>query len=286
MICFDKVSVSGEYSVDFLLIEFTIKDTTEDIATYKFDLFRSNDWNSGFQMCSQDIQNFEYQDYDINLKNPSVLYCYKIQATNKETGETLFSKVFAYRGGTHGRVMGINIMHYIQWSENKYLDVVIDNNRYFLLRRIRSGSVCPDCYDDIRKSSRISRCKRCFGVGYSNGYFEPVPICINFDTTVNSSELLNQGTIVNQDSPLQAWTSSYPRIQVGDVIIGSKFDNQRYKVMNVNMSRREQYISRQIFSMQAFPPSDIIYDFPVREYCPEEEGCVHDYCFKHHRHGV
>ena len=262
MIEFKKLNIASEYSIDFLVVEFEIEPTEEDMADYNFSIWRSNDIDSDFQRLCDNVTDFEYVDTSVNLKNNNVLYCYKVLATNIHTGETRESEVFHYRGGNEDPFFGHEFTYWAQWTYDWYLDTVINNDRYYLLRKKRTGSICS-CVDNIRRTTRDNNCMRCYGVGFTGGYYNPVELKINFYSTRTSAESFQPSHITNKEEAIQAWTKSYPRLQVGDIILGSDPNGKRFRVMSVQTSKRKEYSMRQVFQMQEIPESDIAYRIPV-----------------------
>ena len=54
MITVDKITVSDQFGLDRLFVSFSIVNTTEDIANYRFDLYRSLNSEYDFEAVAYD----------------------------------------------------------------------------------------------------------------------------------------------------------------------------------------------------------------------------------------
>lgn len=256
MISFDELVADTKFGVDFVNITFTIKDTSEDITPYVFDLYRSNAESDNFELISSNVQNFEFNDYTVNLLNPEIKYYYKVKATNKNTQEYIFSKPFTFNSAGED-----NYTFFFDHLYRMYLDRVINNKPMLLLKRKRCGQLC-DCFDDVRRSSRADTCTRCFGTNYVGGFFPPVKILVNYYNTSGESEAFQASGTFREKQPLQFWTVNYPVIQENDMVIDT-LTKDRYTVMNVQPSYKNGYLIRQVMQIAQIPKASILYRVPI-----------------------
>ena len=257
MITVLEINVLNEFSLNYLLIKFSTNDTGEDMDNYAFNAYRSTSPYSGFELIKEDILGFEFLDYDVNLRNPSVKYYYKIGIQDKETlkeemseitGELIYNKPD-------------NIALATIYNNNVYLRVV-NNPDILLLPRKRFGQKCTNCWDDIRKQAKLDDCPDCFGVGYTGGYFSPTPIKISFlNSPYSHQENIDISDVGNLDSPIQVWTGNYPKIFSGDVLADHL--NQRFSISHVQKSSKNGYVLRQTLTIKKLPTSHPVYNFQI-----------------------
>ncbi|MCX8074094.1 MAG: hypothetical protein N2749_00710 [Clostridia bacterium] len=255
MLCVDKIKIDDQYGVDFLEISFTLKDSTEDITEYQFNILRSNNSDDEYFVIATDIKDFVYKDNSVNLYNTMIKYYYKIEIINKVTGEKILSDPKIYTGREPDQYAEALIE-----INNIYLDNVIDNEEVYLLKRKRTGKLC-DCYDDVRGRSRIINCPNCYGTKYVGGYYKPQKLKVAYYNSVGKLPRFEINDTGESDSSIQLWTSNYPVIQNDDIIIDR--NNNRYIINNWQPTYKNFYLVKQVFQMQKLPKSNIIYKFPV-----------------------
>ena len=160
MLSIKDIQITSRYSVDFLYIKIFLTDSVEDISNYTFNLYRSNNDEDYFELVGADLVDFEFLDYSVNLRDISTQYYYKVKIMHKDTFETYESDVFRYTGGeldTEG--------YYLVEVSKMQLEVVVDNQEMILLSKRQSGSLCPHCYDDIRRKPQ-NNCETCYNTNY------------------------------------------------------------------------------------------------------------------------
>lgn len=252
-----KISISQKFSSKFLFIEFEINNTMEDINEYQFDILRSDAYNGKYEVVASDVKNFCFKDYSVNLINPTIEYFYKIRIIDKVTNEISESDVKKLTLKSDD-----NYITYLNYINNKYLNDVIADDKLKLLKRKRFGTYC-ECYDDVREKSSKANCTMCYGTKFTGGYFPPIDISVNYLNSPNLSEELDVKGISQVGTPVQFWTTSFPIIHQGDIIVLP--DNSRCKVVSWANSEKNNVSLRQMVTIQKIPESDVIYKYPIEE---------------------
>lgn len=116
-----------------------------------------------------------------------------------------------------------------------------------VLKRRTFGKRCSTCWDPINLKVTNDRCPECYGVGWSGGYLPAYPTLIQYDATVNNTEVSVTGR--NEPSVLTGLTVSFPEIDDWDLIYRVK-DRRAYRVdkvlntelMTATVSQRMQLI--------------------------------------------
>jgi hypothetical protein len=257
MIEIKTISVTDQFGLNSLVIDFTIADTSEDISGYNFSLYKSNHQTQPYYFVKGNITDFTYRDFAVNLYDISINYYYKVRITEIATGETKLSDVYGEYKSAVADVHALGIVEIHQ----TYLENII-TNKMTLLKKKRTGQVCT-CFDTIRRRSNPVNCEICYGTRYTGGYYSPYEIYANFLNPPTKIEYFAQNDVGEwEGTPLQLWTQNYPLIQVQDIII-DKNSNIRYIVTNCHPSYMNRYLIRQTFQMQRLPDSNVVYQFAI-----------------------
>ena len=257
MITVKDIFTSCEFGLDKIVVTYDFYDTSEKLTDYTIDLYRSEvGMDNTFYLEASNIPYGCYEDFNVDLFDENKKYFYKIQCANNLTGEKSMSDTTAAFTVKPADGWG----HAIADIENVYLHNVIRNEKVFLLKKIRSGTVCQ-CWDDIRMTAD-TRCPICYGTGYVNGYFYPMDIEVNYANTEQFSQAFSQEDMQGEvRSSKQFWTSNFPIIAAEDVIVDS--DNFRWRVISVMPTKKDKFILRQIVNIEKIPKTDMVYKIPV-----------------------
>jgi hypothetical protein len=259
MIDIQSISVTDQFGLNSLVIDFAIQDTSENLSNYRFDLYKANHQTQPYFLVASNITDFTYRDFAINLYDISINYYYKVRITDVRTNESKLSEVYGEykyaRANVHA--LGIVEIHEI------YLENVV-GNKMLLLKKKRTGQVCS-CFDDIRRRSNPVKCTICYGAKYVGGYYSPYELYTNFLNPPTKIEYFAQNDVGEwEGTPLQLWTQNYPLVQVQDVVI-DRNNNIRYVVTNCHPSYMNFYLIRQTFQIQRLPDSNVVYQYPITE---------------------
>jgi len=252
MITVDKITVSDQFGLDRLFVSFSIVNTTEDIANYRFDLYRSLNSENDFEAVAYDLKVFSYQDYSVNLYNRGLHYYYKVLVTELATGDSNWSGSF----GSYLVNQPDNYAQAIMTIEAKYLTNVIANESMDLYKRRQSGQICS-CVDEIRKRANPS-CPICFGTQLVGGYYPAEKILVNFTNVAQRQHRMESYGDFDDTSPIQLWTKPYPLIANEDVLVDLHGD--AHIVTNWVPSYKTHFLIRQTVSVSRIPRSSAFYN--------------------------
>jgi hypothetical protein len=257
MVDIASISVSDQFGLDSLVIDFTIKDTREDLSNYRFDLYKSNHQTEPYFVIAADITTFNYRDFDVNLYNISINFYYKVKVTDKTTGDSVLSETYGEYKQARADVNALAILE----IHNIYLDNVV-GNKMILLKKKRTGQVCS-CFDDVRRRSNPVFCSICYGTKYTGGYYSPFTVPVNFLNPPTKVEYFAPNDVGEwEGTPLQLWTQNYPLIQIQDIMVDYN-NNIRYVVTNSHPSYMNFYLIRQTVQVQRLPDSNVVYQYPI-----------------------
>lgn len=89
--------------------------------------------------------------------------------------------------------------------------------RGFLLSKKESGTRCSSCWDTVKERRSKSHCSECGDTGWNNGLSAPIPIFISSGSPTETQTVDVLGS--TEEISRQVWTSNYPLISSGDIII-------------------------------------------------------------------
>lgn len=87
----------------------------------------------------------------------------------------------------------------------------------YLFKRRQFGERCPRCWNKDLEKVMDDRCPVCFGTSWNGGYFDPVPLFVQYESTPNIRTRDIQGRM--EPNAIGAWTISVPEINPEDVIV-------------------------------------------------------------------
>lgn len=135
-------------------------------------------------------------------------------------------------------------------------------NEAIVLRAIKYGPKCSNCYDPLTKKLLKPYCTTCYGLGYEGGYYAGIRTYIQFDASTDSASYTYFGRL--EANEIAGWTIQYPDMEPTDLIIRSK-DFKVFKVKQVSNTEILNKICRQIVRLEEMSPSDVSYELMYRE---------------------
>lgn len=126
-----------------------------------------------------------------------------------------------------------------------------------LFIRRKFGTRCS-CWDPIQQQLTNEQCLDCYGVSFTGGYMDPILTWVNPDKDLEMIDL--DPISVREVLTGKFWTTNYPEISFGDLIIFQT--GVRYEVMRKNVTQLQGVNSRQILDVTTIPPGDVRYKVP------------------------
>ena len=255
MVYVNSTKATAMFGLDRVVVFFKTADTKEDLNDYTFNLYRSESGiDSDYHLVLSNVP-FEVEDFSVNLYDENIKYFYKIQVVDKDGNKTMSDEtatMFIQNPDKWGTA--------IADITKMYLHNVVKNDTMYLLKKKRFGTICS-CWDDIRRI-QLPDCPHCYGTKYAGGYFNPIPIEVNYSGPSTYNQLFEPFNIEGeQESGKQLWTSNYPVIQAEDILV-DKWNN-RYIVTSVTPTMKDFFLIRQIVTIQKKAKTNIVYDVPL-----------------------
>ena len=135
----------------------------------------------------------------------------------------------------------------------------------YLLKRKVVGTFCPDCRDHQTGEVLDPDCSTCFGTGFVDGYFPPMPcVFADLQPTVRHEELDGgqaRGTI--NDIVVQARMLGVPHLNEEDIWVARKQDLRWYihRVQNISEIRGVAIVVQT--ELRLIPFSELIYTIDI-----------------------
>lgn len=106
----------------------------------------------------------------------------------------------------------------------------------------KEGERCPDCWDEVRRVRKRSKCDTCGGNGYVGGWSAP----IMFRACIGAGEPEPKETQGGEIETLQlkAWTGAYPEVDIGDHLVRGR-DREVFRVVKRRPTKRKGHDLRQ-----------------------------------------
>lgn len=137
----------------------------------------------------------------------------------------------------------------------------------WLLKKRRSGALCPRCADPILQSAADSRCPVCWGTNRNGGYYAAIRSFMDVEVSRDEEYVDPQAAVatIRNDMASNCRMLGDPMPDNEDVFVDMK-GGRRFTLRNVvQASMIANYCIVATVEAHPIPPADIIYDFPVPE---------------------
>jgi hypothetical protein len=238
-----------------MLVEWEIADTTEDIAEYGFDVYRSEAEHGPYQRMTPRslVDRYSFADLTAPTQNYIRELWYVVRVTHIASGEYFEHRQTSKRGQPSAFAMQI--------QRNSLQQFRVFNGRWLYLYPTRTfGYKCPSCTDDLTGITSVADCRTCYGTTYTGGFHYPVKFLGQIDGTELAEQLSdqNQGQVLTFQ--LRTPTAS-PMLKPGDLIVDDH--NERYRITKTSTTSMRGIPLHYEAAMVWCPHSDILYTVPL-----------------------
>ena len=274
MLRFTSISVQG-FEIDALTISWAVEPVdplTFSSADVEYRVFRSNSPNGPFDRLTQAplVDTFSFQDTSLNRRSLWRKFYYKVEATHVPSGWGGESIVHRSEVNETKAVQMLEALEIVR--RERLLLKGVGNTPGFVgtpcavfIRRT-FGQRCAACVNPILKRGSLDKCTRCFNTRYVGGFFSAIPQHFNFSPSSQILQVVNWGEA--QPSETDCWTTNFPLLSAGDVVIEQT--NRRWKIERMHPTARLRVPVRQICRLTEIVRSDVEYMIPVSETLFEE----------------
>jgi hypothetical protein len=274
MLRFTEVDVRG-FEIDALTVTWEIEPADPgafDPLDVEYRVYRSNSPQGPFDLLTETplIDTYSFTDTSLNRRSFWRKFYYKVEATPVGGGTSRESIV--HRSEVNPTAAARMMEAYEIVRRERMLLKGIGVTPGFVgvpcavfIRR-SFGQRCMECVNPRLGRGSVEKCLRCFNAKYVGGYFNPIPQHFNFNPSPQILQSVNWGEA--QPSETDVWTTNYPLLTPGDVIIEPT--NRRWRVARMQPTARLRVPIRQIVRLAEINRSDVEYLIPVSESLFEE----------------
>ena len=252
MLEFNDLEVSV-YNLDYLVVSWSIKPTTETISDYRFSVWRSNNPDGDFRQIVDDLDSvFVYKDADVKLKSKWRKYYYKVKIT--AVPPAVLDPHFSDEIGPESNdkepdAIAVEIVRRNELLLKNFVGVPTN----VFIRRTW-GQRCPECWDVIKNRKLKSQCSVCYNTGFVGGFHTPVETQVNFNP---SPEMIRSASFEMQPDQTAGWCSNYPPLSPRDIIVED--GRKRWRVVNVSKTEKLRTMVHQVLQLVRINQNDIEY---------------------------
>jgi len=246
--------VVGSLDIDYLEVSWKIKDTTEDVLDYTFQVLRSESPGGPWDPVTEEITD-RYIVRDI-LPRPfhaGRLMNYILRVRNKMTGD--MQEYGPTTKKPEDDLVSLELKRHLQILFREFA-----GTRCWILPVRSFGQRCPSCWDKTLSKRMRSGCGTCFDTGFVRGYLNPVEVWLQIDPGSSLSEQ-NQNTgpthQMNTTARLPDFGFGKPR----DLLVEG--DNRRWRVVSVNYTEHNRSPVMLEYQLHQIPEGDIEYKIPI-----------------------
>lgn len=124
----------------------------------------------------------------------------------------------------------------------------------FFFRKKTYGVRCPRCWSAADEKVMDDHCEVCYGTSFEGGYYDPIPVFIQFDPTPTNKQKAYQGVI--EPGNFNAWTISIPEMTYDDVIIRVASWNV-FKIVSSQPTELQTKPVKQVLNITQLSRSDV-----------------------------
>lgn len=141
----------------------------------------------------------------------------------------------------------------IQRREYMLLSKFVGVKSFYFKKRYY-GLRCHRCWNPTLEKVMDDHCPVCIGTSYEGGYFNPIPVYLQYDPTPNDHVETFVGII--EPNQITAWTISVPFMTDGDVLIRSG-DWNAYKIVRGSNTELQTNTVRQTLTLTQLNRKDV-----------------------------
>ena len=234
-------------------VSWQIKDTSEDIFDYDFQVLRSEAMAGPYDTISIPFQDqYVFRDKHVPRMHQFRSLYYLVRVTNRLTGAT-------YDAGPASQtpeedLYTLEIRRHLATLYREFT-----GRKCWLLPIRTFGQRCPGCWDPVLFKRKRAGCMICFDTGFARGYHHPIEVWAAISTgTPMAEQNTNVGTLqqINTSARI-AVVGAKPR----DLLIEG--ENHRWRVVQVGETEHGRASVLFELQLHRIPPSDIEYSIPL-----------------------
>ena len=131
----------------------------------------------------------------------------------------------------------------------------------YLFRRKTYGKRCTSCWNSTIEQVTNDHCPVCIGTSFEGGYFDPVSLRVQYETTPSEKTRVYYGKL--ESNQIGGWTISMPVVNSDDIIV-REGDWAMYRVDRAIGTELQINTVRQIMTLTQLAKNDVEYQLIKR----------------------
>ncbi len=261
MVTIDQITVSS-YDLTSLLVSWEFYETWESLDPYVLSIYRGKtpQWSeSEFELIASGIDAGSVTSYEDTTVSGYLTYKWNdfyytvvpIKEVTGEVGEVPLPKRFEYAIDLQAKE--------ILRRKNIALRSRYGGKPVQILKRKKSGSHCPACWNETLQRRTAERCITCYDTGWTGGYWSPITVQASIGAAPKRTLIELFGEWEPQDTFLRL--GAYPIIAPQDVVVDEQ--NRRWRVIDISPLEKGQYILTQQCRLTRLNATDVIYEYVI-----------------------
>lgn len=238
--------------VDFHEVSWELKETSEDVLDYSFQVLRSESPSGPFDLLTEQMEDrYVFIDTVIQIANRWRQYYYLIRVTQKSTGDYLDFGPASKEPDPD--IIAMEIRRHILLLFREFA-----GRRLWVLPIRTFGQRC-ECWNKITNSARRSGCPLCFDTRWVRGYMSPIETWGQIDPSADTEQVTTVGK--QQQVNTTARFGYYPSLKPKDVIVEG--ENRRWRVVSISQTEKARAGIHQEVQIHEIPTTDIEFKIPL-----------------------
>lgn len=124
----------------------------------------------------------------------------------------------------------------------------------FFFKKRTYGVRCPRCWNERLEKVMDDHCEVCFGTSWEGGYFDPIPVFVQYESTPSSRLKGYHGEL--EPNSISGWTIALPEMHPDDVLVRTG-DFSLYRVITVTPTELQTRPVKQTMNLTQLPKTDV-----------------------------
>lgn len=238
--------------LDFHEVSWKIKDSSEDVLDYSFQVLRSESPSGPFERLAGPFDDrYLFIDNVLQVAHRWRQYYYLIRVTHKASGDQKDFGPVAKQPDPD--ILAMELRRHMQLLFREFA-----GRRSWILPARTFGQRC-ECWNAATNSRRRSGCVTCYDTSWVRGYMSPIETWIQIDPSPKTEQNTNVGAL--QQVNTTARLAYYPPLKPRDLLIEA--ENRRWRVESVNQTEQSRAAVHQEVQLHEVPPKDIEFRIPL-----------------------
>lgn len=254
-----KLAKITPISLDDHLVEWELEKVAMDLTPYRFRIKHSRTAGPPFELVVENLpvtSKFYHDELD-HSRRKLVEETHYVELYDPATSNVLVTSpgfVVCASGDVIGEAI-IRKEHLILSNPSKGIGVLC-----YLFSLRNWGIRCTNCWDERKEKIKLPFCEVCYGSGFMNGYYDPIPFYMNISAPQSDQQLSEIGE--NTSTYRSAWTTPSPEMRPNDIVV-VKDTNRRYRVVKQQTTIRRNLDIRQMLQLSELNRHGIEYKLPL-----------------------